>query len=240
MKIFAISAALLCGSCVAADSPCVSAVNRVNQCVGGTVLTPSTQCDPEAAARILATDCATLQATAGERRIDSFGDPFGAIACALGIIRYCPVPACTAPSYPDGGRVCSDYIAVPGCGGCQYYVCRDAESSNPCGADGYALKYGYKYCSRFTETTRPRLSAAGQRFIDATRDCLMHYIDQQIPDGVSCDDFRQRAYASHVLCYRDSGFCTLPPEDQLEVISTIDLADLDLTTALKAGLACVQ
>ena len=34
-------------------------------------------------------------------------------------------------------------------GNCKFYNCVD--SMVPCGDDGYAIGYGYRYCSRFTE-----------------------------------------------------------------------------------------
>src|SRR5438309_1967935 len=118
-----------------------------------------------------------------------------AIACAAGIVRACPMPACTAPPYPASSGTCRDYIDLAGCGGCQFYACREAEHS--CGASGYYVAYAEKYCVRFLQVLRPRMSPAGQRFLDVARDCLMRYVDTELPAGDVCDDVKERAFQSH-------------------------------------------
>src|SRR6266403_116453 len=105
----------------------------------------------------------------------------------------CPMPACTAPPYPAVSTTCGDYIDIAGCGGCQFYACREAEHA--CGASGYYLAYAEKYCVRF---------------LDVARDCLMRYVDDELPPADACDDVRARAFHSHVACYHDNGFCELP------------------------------
>src|SRR4051812_28675194 len=74
------------------------------------------------------------------------------LSCAAGIVRACATPACPTP--PAADPVCADYIAVPDCGGCGYYACREA--SGRCGADGYYLGFAEKYCRRFLSSLRPR------------------------------------------------------------------------------------
>src|SRR5262249_1781412 len=61
---------------------------------------PSASCDRDAARQLLALDCSALSAAAGERRTDSIASSLDAVACATGIVRLCPMPACTAPTYP--------------------------------------------------------------------------------------------------------------------------------------------
>src|SRR5205807_10225674 len=133
---------------------------------------------------------------------DSIGSTLEGIACAAGVVRLCPEPACTAPAYPAPSTSCSDYIDLAGCGGCQFYACREAEHA--CGASGYYLGYAEKYCVRFLQSLRPRMSPDGQRFLDVARDCLMRYVDTALPSSDSCDDVKTRAFASHVACYHDN------------------------------------
>ena len=229
-----------CGA-EAAD-PCDAALAHVNACAGTTLAAPA-QCDREVAQALLALDCRQLapaaRAAAETRTATSFGpldDIMSGIACAAGIIRACPEPACTAT--PPAQSECGGYIDVAGCGGCQFYACREAEKRGGCGPHGYYLGYAEKYCVRFLQSLRPRMSPAGQRFLDVGRDCLMRFVDDNLAPDLACDEVQAQALASHVACYRDHGFCALPLSDKWMVLNTVDPADVDLTTALKTGLSC--
>jgi hypothetical protein len=217
-----------------AGDACAHAAAHVRAC--GAAVVPSESCDREAAQQLLALDCSALSPAAGQRSIDRVAT-LDAIACAVGIVRLCPMPACTAPTYPSGSTTCSDYIDVPGCGGCQFYACREAEHG--CGGSGYYVAYAEKYCVRFLQALRPRMSPAGQRFLDVARDCLMRYVDQQLPSDDACDDVEARAFQSHVACYHDNGFCLLPPSDQWLLINTVDPADFNVSAAVQTALSCL-
>jgi hypothetical protein len=224
----------------ASDDVCRDALAHVNACAG-TALTAPASCDPDAARALLGLDCAALRAPAAARaadvHADSLGDVLRGIACDAGILRSCDVPACSAPKYPAVSSVCSDYVAIPGCGGCQFYACREAEHA--CGPSGYYLGYAQKYCERFLAVLRPRMSPAGQQFLDAGRDCLMRFVDSQIAVADECSDVKERAFASHVACYHDNGFCQLPLSDRILLINTVDPADVDFMAALKTALSCL-
>jgi hypothetical protein len=228
------------GATASGDDVCRDALAHVNACAG-TALTAPASCDPDAAHALLGLSCAALRAPAGARaadvHADSLGDVLRGIACDAGILRSCDAPACTAPKYPAVSTVCSDYIAIPDCGGCQFYACREAEHA--CGASGYYLGYAQKYCERFLAVLRARMSPAGQQFLDAGRDCLMRYVDSQIAVTDECSDVKERAFASHVACYHDNGFCQLPLSDRVLLINTVDPADVDFTAALKTALSCL-
>lgn len=230
VSIFLLSA---CGS---DDSDlCALATAHVNSC-GGAVA-PSATCDRDAARQLLGLDCAQLAGATGTRRIDSISSTLDGIACSAGIVRLCPEPACTAPTYPSVSTTCSDYIGIAGCGGCQFYNCREAEHA--CGATGYYRGYAEKYCVRFLQSLRPRMSPDGQRFLDVARDCLMHYADTQLPANDSCDDVKTRAFQSHVACYHDNGFCSLSLQDRWLLINTVDPADFNVSAALQTALSCL-
>ncbi|MCC6995640.1 MAG: hypothetical protein IT370_13605 [Deltaproteobacteria bacterium] len=42
-----------------------------------------------------------------------------------------------------------------------------------------------------------------------------------------------------MACYSQLGFCQLPLRDQVLLTNTVDPADLDLSAALRTGLACL-
>lgn len=229
-------ALLLSGCGTNSADECASAAAHVRDCTGVAVA-PSETCDRAAAAQLVTLDCAALsraaQAPAHARALHTLD----AIACAAGIVRLCPMPACTAPPYPTVSTTCSDYIGIAGCGGCQFYACREAEQA--CGPSGYYVAYAEKYCVRFLQSLRPRMSPAGQRFLDVARDCLMRYVDDELAPDDACDDVRARAFHSHVACYHDNGFCELPLTDQWLLINTVDPADFDLSAALQTAVSCL-
>jgi len=104
-----------------------------------------------------------------------------------------------------------------------FYRC--AEATLGCGADGYLIGYGAKYAERFYRSTRPWMSAAGKRWIDATLVCLQTTLRERIDATTSCADVRTIAFDSHPGCYVDSGFCELPWSDWFAVFATVDGKD---------------
>jgi hypothetical protein len=239
MKLLLCAAPLfLLSACGAPDGDvCARAAAHVSACGGAAPAAAGPSCDRDAAAQLLALDCAQLAGAVATRRIDSVASTLDDIACAAGIVRLCPEPACTAPAYPGPSSTCSDYIAMSGCGGCQFYACREAEHA--CGPSGYYLGYAEKYCVRFLQSLRPRLSPAGQRFLDVARDCLMQFVATQLPGDDACDDVKARAFASHVACYHDNGFCQLPLGDRWLLVNSVDPADFNVSAAFKTALSCL-
>lgn len=231
------SASLLLAGCGAADrDECALAAAHVRAC--GTPIVAPASCDRDAARQLLGLDCSAFSAAAGERSIESVATSLDAVACAVGIVRLCPMPACTAPAHAAAGSTtCSDDIDVAGCGGCQFYACREAEHA--CGASGYYVGFAEKYCVRFLQSLRPRMSPAGQRFLDVARDCLMRYVDEELAPDAACDDVKSRAFHSHVACYHDNGFCQLSLADRWLLINTVDPADFDVSAALQTALSCL-
>jgi hypothetical protein len=219
---------------------CRAAVAHVNACAGTTLTAPAV-CDTDAARALADLGCDQLRGPAAARaadvHADSVADFVRGLACDAGILRACDAPACDAPKYPSISTTCADYIAIAGCGGCQFYACREAEHA--CGPSGYYTAYAQKYCERFLAVLRPRMSPAGQRFLDAGRDCLMRYVDEQIPVADECSDVKQRAFASHVACYHDNGFCQLPLSDRWLLVNTVDPADVEFSSAIKTLASCL-
>ncbi len=165
-------------------------------------------------------------------------DGFGGWMCEAGALSYCEVPLCNAPSVVSSG-VCDDYIGVDGCASCDYYLCKEA-NENTCGNDGYFVGFGHKYCERLTLVTEPRLSAAGQAWSAATRECLMIALERDSSPSDSCDEIQTIAFDSHPDCYVDKGFCDLPISDIFSVVMTIDSEDYQLRQLLGVGVGCLS
>jgi hypothetical protein len=104
-----------------------------------------------------------------------------------------------------------------------FYRC--AEQTLHCGSDGYLIGYGARYAERFYRRTRPWMSPAGKRWLDATLVCLQTSLRDRIDASSTCDDVRTIAFDSHPECYVDAGFCTLPLSDWFAVAATIDGRD---------------
>ncbi|HVK76848.1 MAG TPA: hypothetical protein VM734_26160 [Kofleriaceae bacterium] len=125
-----------------------------------------------------------------------------------------------------GDPVAACPVAAPGAiAGHEAGFYRCAEETLACGPDGYLLGYGAKYAERFYRQTRPWMTPAGRRWIDATLICLQTTLRDRIDAATSCDDVRAIAYDSHPECYVDHGFCALPWVDWLAVVATVDGLD---------------
>jgi hypothetical protein len=198
------------------------------------------ECQPEMADEILTLSCDELEFGSSDPKADGFSQFVRGAACSSGLLRYCDMPGCQAPRYPDYSENCADYIGLSGCGACEYYACREAQATNQCGDTGYYIAHGYKYCNRLIQVASPRMSPAGQRWLEDGRDCLMHFIETEISSDEQCRSLRDRAYASHPDCYVDHGFCDLPFRDWLALFATIDTLDLDFVEVLTTSMKCVE
>lgn len=131
---------------------------------------------------------------------------------------YPTVESCKAPLERD----CSWYAAC-------------LERAVPCGADGYALGFGEKYCTAFRDAT---FSAAGRTWVTKVMQCLQRaLVDDVTQRGkfasepaspAVCKTTFDKAFASHPGCYtaKDASICALPPGDLAKVLSTIGLGEI--------------
>jgi hypothetical protein len=125
------------------------------------------------------------------------------------------------PIYPT-----SDSCQAPVERTCAFYsACLEVQQ--PCGADGYALGYGEKYCSRFD--VDDTFSPQGIAWRDAVLHCLQLALVPELPkaDAMTCDDLTDFAFDSHPRCYTEGpSICFLPVSDVTNILGTIDGKDL--------------
>lgn len=107
---------------------------------------------------------------------------------------------------------CSKFI-----GTCDYYLCK--ESNSACGAEGYYLEFGYRYCQKF-ETRKSEYSAGGQTWLSEVKACLQQEIENS--HAGSCREARSVALSSHVTCYERTNYCELSFWDKYRVYSTVN------------------
>lgn len=87
---------------------------------------------------------------------------------------------------------------------CEYYT-KCLEPTYKCGANGYPLGYGNKYCSKFL-ANYSQYPPKGQEWISKTLICLKKAL---VNPFTSCKQLYDAAFDSHPRCYYESGFCDL-------------------------------
>jgi hypothetical protein len=109
---------------------------------------------------------------------------------------------------------------------CAFYsACLEAAA--PCGASGYALGYGEKYCSRYD--VDDGFSPEGIVWRNAVLHCLQEALVPELPHAstMTCNAITTFAFDSHPRCYTEGpSICFLPPSDLANVIGVIDGKDL--------------
>lgn len=110
---------------------------------------------------------------------------------------------------------------------CDYYS-QCLEKAIPCGANGYALGYGQRYCQRFLKESR--FSGKGEIWRDATLICLQRELAFRDwgSDPFTCREIKDFAFDSHPVCYTQPGVtvCDLGVSDLNLIFTTIDGPDL--------------
>ena len=240
------------------DEKCQAAEEYMIDCGGDPIVSFQNSCTGDLAEDLLSLDCGQLDDALEAAGIvttpaaPSFGGAnptikpgnytgFGAsLACSMGFNFACPVPECTWPAgtAPGPNDNCLDWLAVDGCGQCEYYACR--EKQNQCGEEGYLLGYVGKYCKRFSSVTQPKLSPAGQAWMDNVRECLVEVIDSSTDSNTSCSEIETIGVASHASCYAEAGFCSLSLTDWFAIVHTIDPGDLPFKQLLATGQQCAK
>eukprot|EP00058_Branchiostoma_floridae_P013149 XP_002598637.1 hypothetical protein BRAFLDRAFT_67034 [Branchiostoma floridae] len=117
----------------------------------------------------------------------------------------CAVPSIVSQS----DETCLQYAKD---GDCDFYKC--LEDKYRCGAKGYPIGYGYRYCSRF-RAYYDDFNDEGKAWIDNVRKCRMKAL---VPiyksKSYSCDEVKTLAFRSHSTCYVESGFCKVFPTNK--------------------------
>jgi len=117
--------------------------------------------------------------------------------------------------------------------GCDYYKLRDKdykkrhppECKDPPPPD-YYLNYGLKYCEKFTNETRRKLSEIGRRWLSRTRCNLQIALEDTLIENpeleLNSKAFRDAAFDTHPDAYLKAGLADLPPSDLLNIASTLE------------------
>lgn len=114
------------------------------------------------------------------------------------------------------------------------YRARHHSPAGACPPPGYYLQYGDRYARRFTRELRPRLSAAGRAWVDATcrrLQVLMEARRAADPDRFAALEedppaFKRFAFGMHAQAYVECGIARLPLRDLVRIACAPDLRDL--------------
>ena len=93
---------------------------------------------------------------------------------------------------------------------CEFYS-NCLEKKFECGAKGYPIGYGFKYCSKFLANQKS-FPPKGQEWIDSTLLCLKQALipfTTKNKDSNTCTNILNAAFDSHPECYVKAGFCQL-------------------------------
>jgi hypothetical protein len=105
---------------------------------------------------------------------------------------------------------------------CEFYAKLD--EMIPCGENGYALSFAYKYCMVYLNEREEFINKEWQ---DGVRSCLQREMLSKLRQhsGESCDDIKHWGLSSHTSCYLrpipnrpDINFCKLPAADMRNIV----------------------
>lgn len=120
---------------------------------------------------------------------------------------------------------------------CSFYRC--LENEKHCGSRGYPLAFGNRLCVKYREA-QDSSSYALQAWYPKVRQCLQVVLTK-IADPLSCSQLEKKAFASHLGCYMETGFCKLDFADKLEILRVEGWEALDpksMDVALKVLAEC--
>ena len=104
-------------------------------------------------------------------------------------------------------------------------------------APEYYKKYGYKYCKKFQDETRHKLSEAGKEWVDKTLVALQLKLNAIIMKDPLLElnetQLKTAAFDSHVEAYIESGVLELPLSDKIDILLTVDWVDLSSSEGFK-------
>lgn len=119
-------------------------------------------------------------------------------------------------------------FCVPKSNNCDFYT-KCLEKIHHCDENGYALRFGNKYCIRFKNLNFTTEYMSNWR--DKTMLCLQLSLLETLKQNISCSEIENLALKMHVPCYVQEpySFClNLSIRDLIKVISLIDIKDMFL------------
>jgi hypothetical protein len=133
-------------------------------------------------------------------------------------------------------KVVENPTCAPSTESCDYYLCK-AQLLH-CTESDYPVKFGYRLCQRYL-MDQNQSSEALRAWLPAVRECLQEKFETLKVD--SCQNIEQAAFATHVQCYVQTGFCHLSDSDKAWLVLETSwqmLYPVSMQTALEVQRAC--
>ncbi len=103
---------------------------------------------------------------------------------------------------------------------CSFYLEQEIEKTclfNEKSSSDYFTNYGYFYCRKFQ--TLSTASDNIKSFVNKTRGCLQEELKKK--NKLPCSKIENVAFDSHPKCYKNSGYCLLPPNERQKIFSIV-------------------
>lgn len=115
-------------------------------------------------------------------------------------------------------------------GSCQVY--QDLSAHLGCDQGNYLTRFGHHYCRLF-EDELSLFSDGAQRTLIEIKLCLQQALINA-PD-LTCENAKQIGVGSHLVCYRQAGYCEMSPWDKalLGWLVLPSITDPDLLEAIR-------
>jgi|SRR6185312_611208 len=127
-------------------------------------------------------------------------------------------------------------VCAPSDQSCDYYACKAQELH--CLPSDYPVKFGYRLCQRYL-ADQNQASEALRAWLPSVRECLQEKFETL--KIISCQKIEHAAFATHVECYVQTGFCQLSASDKAWLVNETSWQMLDpisLQTAWQVEHAC--
>lgn len=100
-------------------------------------------------------------------------------------------------------------------GDCAFYLCMD--ELIPCEKDNYNRKFGYKYCTKYKNKVRKKLSPDGKAWLRRNEICLQEDMSYANIDNLTCKEYETLAIRMHTPCFYGTRFCELSRKDKRKI-----------------------
>ena len=111
---------------------------------------------------------------------------------------------------------------------CEFFRC--FEDRFPCGPQYWNLRWGMKYCKKYTDPSIiSGFTADAQKFLNQTNTCISHTLERtyQKERSLKCKDFYQKAFKAQSKCYSNNQalFCKIFPENKNQFNKITEMKD---------------
>jgi len=157
--------------------------------------------------------------------LPNYANSLSAVPC-MDLEYFDSIVSLTCSALGCGSSCQNMQCQYPPAGSCDFYL-TCVENVTKCGASGYALDFGYRYCNAFLQIENT-FSPQGLLWSQYVRHCLQTKVAVMPISTMTCDQIASSAIASHEACYMERApgdptptFCDLTWGDRGKIGMTI-------------------